>query len=147
MWFVGMGAVTAYGWDKEEFWHGLVSGESAARPVGGLRLDPDELSTVAVVPDNGDPADGPGAYSRALRPAARGAVRGAGTRGWCPTGPVGVVHGTVQGDVVGFRALYRGELSGRRASAAMMPSSSLSLLVQEFGWKGPVMPASAMCAS
>jgi 3-oxoacyl-[acyl-carrier-protein] synthase II len=147
MWFVGMGAVTAYGWDKEELWYGMASGESAARPVGGLSLDPDELSTVAVVPDKGDPADGPGAYARALRSAAREAVHDARTRGWSPSGPVGVVHATVQGDVVGFRALYRRELSGRRAFAAMMPSSSLSLMVQEFGWKGPVMTASAMCAS
>jgi 3-oxoacyl-[acyl-carrier-protein] synthase II len=57
------------------------------------------------------------------------------------------VHSTVQGDVAGFRALYRGELTGARAFAGIMPSTPLSLLVQEFGWNGPVMTASAMCAS
>jgi 3-oxoacyl-[acyl-carrier-protein] synthase II len=147
MWFVGMGAVTGYGWDKEELWSGLVSGESAAAPVEGLSLVPGEPATVAVVPDKGDPADGPGAYARALRAAAREAAQDARRRGWSPSGPVGVVHATVQGDVEGFRLLYRRELSGRRAFTAMMPSTSLSLMVKEFGWNGPVMTASAMCAS
>jgi 3-oxoacyl-[acyl-carrier-protein] synthase II len=147
MWFVGMGAVTGYGWDKEELWSGLVSGESAARPVEGLGLVPGDLPTVAVVPDKGDPADGPGAYAQALRAAAREAAWDARSRGWSPSGPVGVVHATVQGDVEGFRALYRRERSGRRAFAGMMPSTSLSLMVKEFGWNGPVMTASAMCAS
>jgi 3-oxoacyl-[acyl-carrier-protein] synthase II len=147
MWFVGMGAVTGYGWDKEDLWSGLSSGESAARPVGGLGPAPGDLATVALVPDKGDPADGPGSYARALRAAAREAVRDARARGWSPSGPVGVVHATVQGDVEGFRALYRGELSGRRAFAGMMPSTSLAMMVKEFEWNGPVMTASAMCAS
>jgi 3-oxoacyl-[acyl-carrier-protein] synthase II len=147
VWFAGMGAVSGYGWGRERLWRGLMSGVSAARPVKGCGPDPDSTVTVAVVPEGGNPDDGPGTYSRALRAAAREAVQDARNRGWRPAGPVGVVHSTVQGDVAGFRALYRGEITGARAFAGIMPSTSLSLLVQEFGWNGPVMTASAMCAS
>jgi 3-oxoacyl-[acyl-carrier-protein] synthase II len=147
MWFVGIGAVTGYGWSREDLWRGLASGISAAQPVGGFGPELGDVVTVATIPDKGDPADGPRIYPQALRAAAREAVHDARARGWSPSGPVGVVHATVQGDVAGFRALYRGEVSGRRAFAGMMPSTSLSLMVKEFGWNGPVMTASAMCAS
>jgi 3-oxoacyl-[acyl-carrier-protein] synthase II len=147
MWFVGIGAVTGYGWGREDLWDGVLSGSSAAHPVGGFGPALGDEVTVAVIPDKGDPDDGPGTYAQALRAAAREAVHDARSRGWTPTGPVGVVHATVQGDVAGFRALYRGEVSGRRAFAGMMPSTPLSMMVKEFGWNGPVMTASAMCAS
>ena len=147
MWFVGIGSVSGYGWSREELWSGLVSGTSAAHGVGGFGPELGDVVTVAMIPDKGDPEDGPGTYARALRAAAREAVQDAQARGWRPSGPVGVVHATVQGDVAGFRALYRGELTGRRAFTGMMPSTSLSLMVKEFGWNGPVMTASAMCAS
>jgi 3-oxoacyl-[acyl-carrier-protein] synthase II len=147
MWFTGIGAVTAYGWGTEALWSGLLSGVSAAAPVPGLAPELGESVTAAVVREGGDPDDGPGPYARGLRAAAREAVGDALERGWRPRGPVGVVHATVQGDVAGFRALYRGEVAGRRPFAAMMPSTSLSMMVKELGWNGPVMTVSAMCAS
>jgi 3-oxoacyl-[acyl-carrier-protein] synthase II len=147
VWFAGMGAVSGYGWGRESLWRGLLSGVSAARPVSGFGPELGDTVTVAVVPEGGNPEDGSGNYGRALRAAAREAVRDARSRGWRPGGPVGIVHSTVQGDVAGFRALYRGEITGARAFTSIMPSTSLSLVAQEFGWNGPVMTASAMCAS
>ena len=147
MWFAGMGAVSGYGWGRESLWRGLLSGVSAARPVSGFGPELGDTVTVAVVPEGGNPEDGSGNYGRALRAAAREAVRDARSRGWRPGGPVGIVHSTVQGDVAGFRALYRCEITGARAFTSIMPSTSLSLVAQEFGWNGPVMTASAMCAS
>src|SRR4051794_28656107 len=119
MWFAGIGAVTGYGWGREELWSGLLPGASAAHEVGGFGPEVGHVATVAMIPDKGDPADGPRIYPQALRAAAREAVHDARARGWSPSGPVGVVHATVQGDVAGFRGLYRGELTGRRAFASM----------------------------
>ncbi|TVT52090.1 3-oxoacyl-ACP synthase [Amycolatopsis rhizosphaerae] len=145
----GIGAVTGYGWGREPFWEGLASGKPAATLTGGYGLHRDESAWVARVPDGGDPADGPSRFSRAMRAAAREAVADAGERGWTPGGRVGLLHAVVLGEVDLWREFYLSRQTDLkpREYLALMPSTPMSTLMQEYGFHGPAMNVSAMCAS
>ena len=145
----GVGAVTGYGWGREQLWHGLSSGVSAVVRTPGYEDVLGHTVWIASVADGGSPADGPGRFTRALRAAAREAVQDALARGWVPGAKVGLVHAVVLGDVEEWRDFYlvdERSCSVRRY-LSLMPSTSISLLMQEFGFHGPAMSVSAMCAS
>ena len=145
----GVGAVTGYGWGTAAFWDGLVAAKPAATLTPGYGPDRDGFAWVARVPDGGDPADGRSRFARAMRFAAREAVTDAQARGWRPGGRVGLLHAVVLGEVDLWREFYRSERGPRllREYLAMMPSTPMSTLMQEFGFHGPAMNVSAMCAS
>jgi 3-oxoacyl-[acyl-carrier-protein] synthase II len=147
--FAGVGAVTAYGWGREPLINGLLSGVSAVLPHDGYDDSPDGKAFVALVADGGQPSDGPSRFARAMRAAAREAVTDALERGWTPGPTVGLVHSVVLGEVDLWRDFYgvdEGRLPVRRY-LALMPSTPMSTLMQEFGFHGPAMNVSAMCAS
>jgi 3-oxoacyl-[acyl-carrier-protein] synthase II len=145
---VGLGAVTGYGWGRESLWRGLRSGISAARPVPGYGERRDEPGWVALVADRGRPEDGPTRFAQAMRAAAREAIEDAGRRGWRP-GRVGLVHAVVLGEVDLWRDFYLAHSASLplRDYLYLMPSTPVSLLMQEFGFQGPALHVSAMCAS
>jgi 3-oxoacyl-[acyl-carrier-protein] synthase II len=145
----GVGAVTGYGWGVDPLWEGLVSGKPAAALTPGYGPDQDESAWVAVVADDGDPADGRSRFARAMRFAARGAITDAATRGWNPGRRVGLLHAVVLGEVDLWREFYANQRGPRplREYLAMMPSTPMSTLMQEYGFHGPAMNVSAMCAS
>jgi 3-oxoacyl-[acyl-carrier-protein] synthase II len=145
----GIGAVSGYGWGREPLWDGLVSGKPAARRAPGLGETPDEPVWAAKVPDGGDPGDGRSRFARAMRAAAREAIEDAGTRGWNPGRRVGLLHAVVLGEVDLWREFYLSR-DGRlpvHEYLALMPSTPMSTLMQEYGFHGPAMTVSAMCAS
>jgi len=145
----GVGVVSAYGWGREAFWAGLITGKPAAKEVGGYGPDFDQTAWLARVPDGGDPADGPGRFARAMRAAAREAIADAGRHGWLAGRRVGLVHAVVLSEVDLWRDFYlehRGNVS-TRDYLALMPSTSMSTLMQEHGFHGPAMTVSAMCTS
>ncbi len=77
----GIGSVTGYGWGHELLVEGLLSGVSAARPAPGYSpYFEDDSAWVAPIADEGDPADGPTRYRRALRHTARDAIHNAADR-------------------------------------------------------------------
>ena len=138
--------MTGYGWGRELLWEGLLSGKSAARlhEFGDMGL-----AWAAPVPPGGDRKDGPTRFMRAMRAAAREAVTDALERGWTPGARVGLLHAVVLGEVDSWREFYL-EDGGRRAVRdylTLMPSTPMSMLMQEFGFHGPAMNVSAMCAS
>ena len=146
----GIGAVSGYGWGHKLLTEGLLSGESAVRPTPGFSpYFEDDIGWVARVEDGGDPFDGPSRYSRAVRYAAREAVHNAIDRGWRPGGVVGIVHGLVLGDVDGWRSFHHRQGLGvsKQEWMRLMPSTVLSGVAQEFGFRGPNMSVTAMCAS
>ena len=137
----GIGAVTGYGWGREALWGGLLTGESACV----LSAD----GYAARVPAGGDPADGPSRFARAMRAAAREAIEDARAGGWLPGPRVGLIHAVVLGEVDlwrDFHTVHDRKLS-TRDYLALMPSTPVSLLMREFGFRGPAMGVSAMCAS
>lgn len=145
----GIGAVTGYGWGRDLLWDGLVSGKPAARESPGLGQTPDEMVWAARVPDGGDHADGQSRFARAMRAAAREAITDAGSRGWQAGRRVGLLHAVVLGEVELWRDFYTtraGRLSVHEY-LALMPSTPMSTLMQEYGFHGPAMTVSAMCAS
>lgn len=145
----GIGVVSGYGWGREQLWEGLVSGKPAARAAPGLGQEPDEVVWVAQVPDGGNPDDGQSRFSRAMRAAAREAIQDAGTRGWQAGRRVGLLHAVVLGEVDLWRDFYTAR-DGRLSVyeyLALMPSTPMSTLMQEYGFHGPAMTVSAMCAS
>ncbi|MPZ85915.1 MAG: 3-oxoacyl-ACP synthase [Actinophytocola sp.] len=145
----GIGVVSGYGWGREPLWDGLVSGKPAARAMSGLGSAPGDTVWAARVPDGGDPEDGATRFARAMRAAAREAIQDAGTRGWNPGRRVGLLHAVVLGEVDLWRDFYTtrdGRLSVREY-LALMPSTPMSTLMQEYGFHGPAMTVSAMCAS
>lgn len=145
----GLGAVTGYGWGIDKLWDGLVTGTPAASPTFGYGKQQDETAWVARVPDGGDPADGPSRFARAMRAAAREAVTDAEHRGWKPGRRVGLLHAIVQNDVDVWRDFYvtrEGNVPARDY-LALMPSTTMSTLMQEFGFHGPAMNVGAMCSS
>ncbi len=147
--FAGIGAVTAYGWGREPLINGLLSGVSAVVAHDGYEWSPGGKANVALVADGGQPSDGPSRFARAMRAAAREAVADALERGWEPGPTVGLVHSVVLGEVDLWRDFY-GVDEGRlpvRKYLALMPSTPMSTLMQEFGFHGPAMNVSAMCAS
>jgi 3-oxoacyl-[acyl-carrier-protein] synthase II len=146
----GYGAVTGYGWGRKFLHQGLLSGESAVRATPGFSPHFDhDVAFVATIEDEGNPSDGPTRFHQAIRAAGREAVENALDRGWRPGPVVGVVHGNVLGDVEAWRTYHaRGGLGAtKREWLSLMPSTVLSELNQEFGFHGPTMGVSAMCAS
>ncbi|GAB1646289.1 beta-ketoacyl synthase N-terminal-like domain-containing protein [Krasilnikovia sp. MM14-A1259] len=144
----GVGTVTGYGWGTGPFWDGLVSGKPAATLTPGYGLDGNELAWVARVPDGGERADGRSRFARAMRAAARAAITDARERGWRPGRQVGLLHAVVLGEVDLWRNFYRsGPPKQMRDYLAQMPSTPMSTLMQEYGFHGPAMNVSAMCAS
>jgi 3-oxoacyl-[acyl-carrier-protein] synthase II len=145
----GIGTVTGYGWGRNTFWDGLTSGKPAATLEGGYGLRPDETGWIAKVPDGGNTADGRSRFARAMRAAAREAITDAGDRGWQPGARVGLLHAVVMGEVDLTREFY-GDTTVNlklRDYLALMPSTPMSTLMQEYGFHGPAMNVSAMCAS
>jgi 3-oxoacyl-[acyl-carrier-protein] synthase II len=84
-----------------------------------------------------------------MRASAREAIADALARGWRPGRTVGLVHAVVLGDVDEWRDFYLVDDLRRsvRRYLSLMPSTTMSLLMQEFGFHGPAMNVSAMCAS
>lgn len=144
----GIGAVTGYGWGRERLWDGLHTGKAAATLEGGYGEHRDETAWVAKVPDGGNMADGRGRFARAMRASAREAIADAEQRGWRPGRQVGLLHAVVLGEVDLWREFYLDQrsLSGREY-LALMPSTPMSTFMQEYGFHGPAMNVSAMCAS
>lgn len=145
----GIGAVSGYGWGTAILWNGLSTGKAAAT----LHHDRTRPGTnpvwLAVVPDGGDRGDGTSRFGRALRGAAREAIGDAMTRGWRPGRRVGLIHAVVLGEVDEWRNFYVKDGGERRVRdyLTLMPSTPVSLLMQEYGFHGPAMNVSAMCAS
>ncbi|QGK70155.1 3-oxoacyl-ACP synthase [Allosaccharopolyspora coralli] len=145
----GLGAVTGYGWGVEPFWKGMTAGKHAASLVDGHGEDGDRAAWVANVPAGGDEIDGPSRFSRAMRGAVREAVTDARARGWREGRRVGLLHAVVLGEVELWRDFYL-QHQGNRAARdylPLMPSTPTSTLMKEFGFHGPAMNVSAMCAS
>ncbi|MEU6645170.1 beta-ketoacyl synthase N-terminal-like domain-containing protein [Saccharomonospora sp. NPDC046836] len=145
----GIGAVTGYGWGREALWDGLMSGKPAATLTGGYGEKRDESWWIAAVPEGGDPVDGRGRFARAMRASAREAIDDAKRRGWSPGARVGLLHAVVLGEVYLWKDFYvadRGMLRVRDY-LALMPSTPMSTFMQEYGFHGPAMNVSAMCAS
>lgn len=86
---------------------------------------------------------------RAMRAAACEAITDALDRGWMPGHRVGVVHAVVMPELEEWRRFYCEDGGQRRVRhyLTLMPSSPISLLMQEYGFHGPAMNVSAMCAS
>lgn len=146
----GIGAVTGYGWGQKYLWDGLYSGASALRPTPGFGDHyPFDEAWVAQISDEGDPSDGPSRFARATRFAAREAVHNALDRGWRPGPTVGVVHALVLGDVDAWAGFHSrgGHDTSKREWLQLMPSAVLTAINHEFGFHGPTMAVSAMCAS
>lgn len=145
----GIGAVTGYGWGKEALWEGLASGKPAAILHSGFGADGEGDAWLARVADEGDPRDGLSRFSRAMRAAAREALTDAAARGWTPGARVGLLHAVVISEVEGWRQFYLEDRANRRVRdyLTLMPSTPVSMLMKEYGFHGPAMNVSAMCAS
>lgn len=145
----GIGAVTGYGWGTAALWEGLAAAKPAAGLVPGHGPDHDRNAWVAPVPEGGDEADGPSRFARAMRAAGREAITDARRRGWRPGARVGLLHAVVLGEVDLWRDFYVHHQGHRpvRGYLAMMPSTPMSTFMREFGFHGPAMNISAMCAS
>lgn len=145
----GIGTVTGYGWGAHHLWNGLMSGKPAATLVDGYGPGRDQSVWLARVPAGGDPADGDSRSARAMRAAAREAITDACDRGWMPGRRVGVLHAVVLPEIEGWREFYLTDGGRRRVRdyLALMPSTPVSMLMQEYGFHGPAMNVSAMCAS
>ena len=145
----GIGVVSAYGWSRRSLWEGLMSGTPAAVVIPELGRFPGDTVWAARVGEGGDPADGPSRFARAMRAAAREAIEDAGARGWSPGRRVGLLHAVVLGEVDLWRDFYvtRGGELPVRDYLALMPSTPMSMLMQEYGFHGPAVNVSAMCAS
>ena len=146
----GVGAVTGYGWGRKYLWDGLMTGEPCVvRHTGFEAVFPDQDVWLGIIPENGDPADGPTKFAQALHASAREAIDDALNRGWSPGGTVGLIHAFVLGEVEGWRDFYLRPESqvSRRDYIRLMPSTPLSTLMTEHGFHGPCMSVLAMCAS
>ncbi|MBF6148305.1 beta-ketoacyl synthase N-terminal-like domain-containing protein [Nocardia nova] len=145
----GIGVVSGYGWGRETLWRGLHTGKAAAGLYPGYGADRDEYAWIALVPDGGDEALSPSRYARAVQEAAREAIADATERGWRPGRTVGVIHAIVLGDVRDWEDFYLADDSRRRSRdyLRLLPSTPISLLMQEFGFHGPSMNVSAACSS
>lgn len=145
----GIGVVSGYGWGRETLWRGLHTGKAAAGLYPGYGPDRDEYAWVALVPDGGDESLSPSRYARAVQEAAREAIADAAERGWRPGRTVGVIHAIVLGDVRDWEDFYLDDGSRRRSRdyLRLLPSTPISLLMQEFGFHGPSMNVSAACSS
>ncbi len=145
----GIGVVSGYGWGRETLWRGLHTGKAAAGLYPGYGADRDEYAWIALVPDGGDESLSPSRYARAVQEAAREAIADATERGWRPGRTVGVIHAIVLGDVRDWEDFYLADDRRRRSRdyLRLLPSTPISLLMQEFGFHGPSMNVSAACSS
>lgn len=145
----GIGTVSGYGWGTRALWDGLESGKSAATLHHGFGRQGSNPVWLAKVPHGGNETDGSSRFGRALRGATREAIDDALSRGWSPGRRVGLLHASVLGDVDEWRSFYLAEGGQRRVRdyLTLMPSTPVSLLMQEYGFHGPAMNVSAMCAS
>lgn len=146
----GIGAVTGYGWGHKLLVEGLLSGESAVRPLSGFApYFENDVVWGAPIEDKGNPSDGASTFSQAVRHSAREAVHNAYDRGWRPGGVVGVIHGLVLGDVAAWRGFHhrKGFHTSKRQILQLMPSTALTAINREFDFHGPTMSVTAMCAS
>ncbi|WP_228000715.1 beta-ketoacyl synthase N-terminal-like domain-containing protein [Nocardia australiensis] len=149
MTIAGIGAVTAYGWGREDLWRGLLSGKSAAGLQSGYGPGRDQNAWVSLIPEGGDPAVSTSRYARAMHESAREAIADATERGWRPGRTVGLLHAIVLGDVVNWRDFYTVDHGHRRSRdyLRLLPSTPISVLLQEYGFHGPAMNVSAACSS
>ncbi|MFD4460844.1 beta-ketoacyl synthase N-terminal-like domain-containing protein [Nocardia sp. NPDC058480] len=146
----GIGVVSGYGWGREFLWQGLLGGKPAARLYPGYGPGRDEHAWVGRIPDGGDPAYGTGLFGRAVHAAATEAIADAQARGWRHEGrTVGLVHAFTLGDVADWRDFYLRDDGHRRSRdyLRMLPSTAISVVMQEFGFHGPAMNVSAACSS
>jgi 3-oxoacyl-[acyl-carrier-protein] synthase II len=145
---IGIGAVTGYGWGRKPLWDGLLSGKPAAALFEGYGPGGDG-AWLARVPSGGDHRDGASRSARAMRHAAREALTDARDRGWTPGRRVGLVHAVVIPEAEEWRQFYVADDGQRKVRdyLALMPSTPVSMLMQENGFHGPAMNVSAMCAS
>ena len=145
----GIGAVTGYGWGTSRLWDGLLTGVSACTPTPGTRPDPADAGWVAHVPPGGEDRDGSSRFARAMSFAVREAMDDATARGWVPGRRVGLLHAVVLGDVDRWRSFYLDHAGADsvRGYVGLMPSTPISAVMQEHGFRGPAMAVSAMCAS
>lgn len=145
----GIGAVSGYGWGTGCLWDGLLSGKPAATLVAGYGKNRDEDVWLSRVSDGGDRADGASLSARAMRAVAHEAIADALDRGWKPGRQVGLVHAVVISEMEEWRRFYCEDGGQRRVRdyLTLMPSTPVSLLMQEYGFHGPAMNVSAMCAS
>ena len=145
----GIGALSGYGWGASALWDGLFTGKAAATLHHDQTRPGHNPVWLAKVPDGGDENDGSSRFGRALRGAAREAVEDALARGWQPGRRVGLIHAVVLGEVDEWRNFYLRDGGERRVRdyLTLMPSTPVSQLMQEYGFHGPAMNVSAMCAS
>lgn len=146
----GIGAVTGYGWGAAALWDGLESGKAAATLHSGFgQAENTDPVWLAKIPHGGNEADGKSRFGRAMRGSAREAIEDALDRGWKPGRKVGLLHAVVLGDVDEWRSFYLDEGGQRRVRdyLTLMPSTPMSLLMQEYKFHGPAMAVGAMCAS
>ncbi len=145
----GIGALSGYGWGASALWDGLFTGKAAATLHHDQTRPGHNPVWLAKVPDGGDENDVSSRFGRALRGAAREAVEDALARGWQPGRRVGLIHAVVLGEVDEWRNFYLLDGGERRVRdyLTLMPSTPVSLLMQEYGFHGPAMNVSAMCAS
>lgn len=149
MTIAGIGAVTGYGWGRETLWEGLLSGKPAARLYPGYGPNRNRQGWVARVPEGGDPDLGASRFGRAVQDSAREAIADAQSRGWRPGRTVGLLHAIVLGDVYEWRDFYvvDGARRRNREYLRLLPSTPISVLMQEFGFHGPSMNVTAACSS
>lgn len=149
MTITGIGAVTGYGWGAQPLWDGLLSGKPAATLVDGFGREGEENVWLARISDEGDPLDGYSRFARAMRASAREAITDATERGWVPGRRVGLLHAVVISEVEGWRDFYLKDAAQRRVRdyLTLMPSTPVSMLMQEYDFHGPAMNVSAMCSS
>ena len=145
---IGMGTVTGYGWGTQSLWNGLSSGKPAAHLYEGYGGGSGS-AWLAMVPPGGDPHDGISRSARAMRAAAREALADARARGWTPGRRVGLLHAVVVPEIEEWRRFYTTDKADRRVRdyLGLMPSTAVSLIMQEFDFHGPAMNVAAMCAS
>ncbi|MFN3542112.1 MAG: beta-ketoacyl synthase N-terminal-like domain-containing protein [Rhodococcus sp. (in: high G+C Gram-positive bacteria)] len=145
----GIGALSGYGWGASALWDGLSTGKAAATLHHDHTRPGQNPVWLAKVPDGGDQSDGTSRFGRVLRGAAREAIDDAMARGWQPGRRVGLIHAVVLGEVDEWRNFYLHDGGRRRVRdyLTLMPSTPVSLLMQEYGFHGPAMNVSAMCAS
>lgn len=149
MHIAGIGAATGYGWGRQRLWSGLTSGKPAAALYPGYGSAGRDAGWLARVPDGGSAEDGPTRSARAMRAVAREAIGDARTRGWTPGRRVGLLHALVLPEIETWREFYLVDGGRRRVRdyLALMPSTPVSMVMQEHGFHGPAMNVSAMCAS
>ena len=84
-----------------------------------------------------------------MRAAAREAITDALERGWTPGRRVGLLHAVVISEVEEWRDFYLKDAAQRRVRdyLTLMPSTPVSMLMQEYDFHGPAMNVSAMCSS